>query len=126
MIRLAGREYPLMWDTGASISIVHEKIVRDLDLEIKRTSATASGITGHELRIVGQCIAEVHIGPRPLMHRFIVVQNGPNDLVLGGTDFMHKLGPTLLDLPGNKIRFRNPGTGLMHDIPLITPSHNND
>ena len=76
-IRLGGREYLGVLDTGATISIVAKKILPCVSL--KNTMTTAA------IRM-GDCEVEVPMGSRTIAHRFYVMDTEAFDFVLG-TDF---------------------------------------
>ena len=85
-IRLGGREYLGVLDTGATISIVAKKILPCGSL--KNTMATAAIRMGdrHVVHSCGDCEVEVPMGSRTIAHRFYVMDTKAFDLVLG-TDF---------------------------------------
>ena len=85
-IRLGGREYLGVLDTGATISIVAKKILPSGDL--KNIMPTAAIIMGdrHVVHSGGDCEVEVPMGSRSIAHRFYVMDTEAFDFVLG-TDF---------------------------------------
>ena len=85
-IRLGGREYLGVLDTGATISIVAEKISPCGDLKnILPTAAIRMG-DGHVVHSCGDCEVEVPMGSRSIAHRFYVMDTQAFNFVLG-TDF---------------------------------------
>ena len=85
-IRLGGREYLGVLDTGATISIVAKKILPCGDLKnILPTAAIRMG-DGHMVHSCGDCEVEVPVGSRSIAHRFYVMDTEAFDFVLG-TDF---------------------------------------
>ena len=85
-IRLGGREYLEVLDTGAAISIVAKKILPCGDLKnIMPTAAIRMG-DGHVVHSCGDCEPEVPMGSRSNAHRFYVMDTETFDLGLG-TDF---------------------------------------
>ena len=85
-IRLGGREYLGVLDTGATISIVAKKTVPCGDLKnILPTAAIRIG-DGHVVHSCGDCEVEVPMGSRSIAHRFYVMDTEAFDFVLG-TDF---------------------------------------
>ena len=85
-IRLGGREYLGVLDTGATISIVAKKILPRGDLKnIMPTAAIRMG-DGHVVHSYGDCEVEVPMGSRSIAHRFYVMDTEAFDFVLG-TDF---------------------------------------
>ena len=85
-IRLGGREYPGVLDTGATISIVAKKILPRGDLKnIMPTAAIRMG-DGHVVHSYGDFEVEVPMGSRSIAHRFYVMDTEAFDFVLE-TDF---------------------------------------
>ena len=85
-IRLGGREYLGVLDTGATISILAKKILPRGDLKnIMPTAAIRMG-DGHMVQSCGNCEVDVPMGSRSIAHRFYMTDTEAFDLVLG-TDF---------------------------------------
>ena len=85
-IRLRGREYLGVLDTGATISIVAKKMLPCRDLKnILPTAAIRMG-DGHVVHSCGDCVVELPMGWRSIAHRFYVMDTEAFDFVLG-TDF---------------------------------------
>ena len=85
-IRLGGREYLGVLDTGATISIVAKRASPCGDLKnIWPTGAIRMG-DGHVVHSCGDCEVEVPLVSRSIAHRFYVMHNEAFDFVLG-TDF---------------------------------------
>ena len=85
-IRLLGREYLGVLDTGATISIMAKKILPSGDMKnILPTAAIRMG-DGHVLHSCGDCEVKVPMGSRSIAHRFYVMDTEAFDFVLG-TDF---------------------------------------
>ena len=85
-IRLGGRKYLGVLDTGATISIAAKKILPSGDLKnILPTAAIRMG-DGHVVHICGDCEVEVPMGSGSIAHRFYVMDTEAFDFVLG-TDF---------------------------------------
>ena len=85
-IRLGGREYLGVLDTGATISIVAKKTLPCGDLKnILPTAAIRMG-DGHVVHSFGDCEVEVPMGSRSIAHRFYVMDSEAFGFVLG-TDF---------------------------------------
>ena len=85
-IRLWGREYLGVLDTGATISIVAKKTLPCGDLKnILPTAAICMG-DGYVVHSCGDCEVEVPMGSRSIAHRFYVIDTEAFDFVLG-TDF---------------------------------------
>ena len=85
-IRLGGREYLGVLDTGATISIVAKKILPCGSLKNTMTTAAIRMGDGHVVHSCGDCEVEVPMGSRTIAHRFYVMDTEAFDFVLG-TDF---------------------------------------
>ena len=85
-IRLGGREYLGVLDTGATISIVAKKILPCGSLKNTMTTAAGRMGDGHVVHSCGDCEVEVPMGSRTIAHRFYVMDTEAFDFVLG-TDF---------------------------------------
>ena len=85
-IRLGGREYLGVLDTGATRSIVAKKTLPQGDLENIMPTATICMGDGHVVHSCGDCEVEVPMGSRSIAHRFYVMDTEAFDFVLG-TDF---------------------------------------
>ena len=85
-IRLGGREYLGVLDTGATISIVAKKILPCGSLKNTMTTAAIRMGDGHVVHSCGDCEVEVPMGSRTIAHRFYVMDTDAFDFVLG-TDF---------------------------------------
>ena len=82
-IRLGGREYLGVLDTGATISIVAKKFSPSGDLKnIMPTAANRMG-DGHVVHSCGDCEVEVPMGSGSIAHRFYVMHTQAFDFVLG-------------------------------------------
>ena len=85
-IRLGGREYLRVLDTGATISIVAKKSLPHGDSKnIMPTAAIRMG-DGHVVHSPGDCEVEVPMGSRGIADRFYVMDTEAYNFVLG-TDF---------------------------------------
>ena len=85
-IRLGGREYLGVLDTGAILSIMAKKILpRGSLTNTMPTPAIRMG-DGHVVHSCGDCEVEVPMGSRNIAHRFYVMDTEAFDFVLG-TDF---------------------------------------
>ena len=85
-IRLGGREYLGVLETGATISIVAKKILPSGDLKnILPTAAIRMG-DGQVVHSCGNCEVEVPMGSRSIAHRLYVMDTEAFDFVRG-TDF---------------------------------------
>ena len=86
-IRLGGREYLGVLDTGATISIVAKKTLPCGSLKNTMTTAAIRMGDGHVVHSCGDCEVEVPMGSRTIAHRFYVMDTEAFDFVLG-TDFL--------------------------------------
>ena len=86
-IRLGGREYLGVLDTGATISIVAKKTLPCGDLKNNLPTAAIRMGDGHIVQSCGDCEVEVPMGSRSITHRFYVMDTEGLDFVLG-TDFV--------------------------------------
>ena len=85
-IRIGGREYLGVLDTGATISIVAKKTLPQGDLKnIMPTAAIRMG-NGQVVHSSGDCEVEVPMASRSIAHRFYVMDTEASDFVLG-TEF---------------------------------------
>ena len=85
-IRLGGREYLGVLDTGAIISIVAKKILPFGSLKNTMTTAAIRMGDGHVVHSCGDCEVEGPMGSRTIAHLFYVMDTEAFDFVLG-TDF---------------------------------------
>ena len=85
-IRLGGCEYLGVLDTGATISIVANKILPCGSLTNTMPTAAIRMGDGHVVHSCGDCEVEVPMGSRTIAHWFYVMDTGAFDFVLG-TDF---------------------------------------
>ena len=85
-IRLGGREYPGVLDTGATISIVAQNILPCGSLKNTMTTAAIHMGDGHVVHSCRDCEVEVPMGSRTIAHWFYVMDTEAFDFVLG-TDF---------------------------------------
>ena len=85
-IRLGGREYLGVLDTGASISIVAKKTLPCGSLTNTMPTAAIRMKNGHVVHSCGDCGVEVPMGSRTIAHRFYVMDTEAFNFVTG-TDF---------------------------------------
>ena len=83
-IRLGGREYLGVLDTGATISIVAKKILPGGSLKNTMTTAAIRMGDGHVVHSCGDCEVEVPMGSRTIAHRFYLTLR-PSTLYWGLT-----------------------------------------
>ena len=86
-IRLGGREYLGVLDTGATISIVPKKTLPCGSLKNTMTTAAIRMGDGHVVHSYRDCEVEVPMGSRIIAHRFYVIDTEAFNFVLG-TDFL--------------------------------------
>ena len=119
-IRLGGREYLGVLDTGATISIVAKKILPCGSLKNTMTTAAIRMGHGHVVHSCGDCEVEVPMGSRTIAHRFYVMDTEAFDFVLG-TDFFVQHSQiqslTRLSAIGGSPRPRSEGVGLLSRRP---------
>ena len=82
-IRLGGREYLGVLDTGATISIVGKKILPCGSLKNTMTTAAIRMGDGHGVHSCGYCEVEVPMGSRTIAHRFDVMDTEAFDICIG-------------------------------------------
>ena len=81
-IRLGGREYLGVLETGATISIVAKKILPRKDLRtIMPTAAIRMG-DGHKEHSCGDCEVDVPMGSRSIAHQLYVIVSAANPHLL--------------------------------------------
>ena len=85
-IRLGGREYLGLLDTGATISVVAKKVLPRGDLKNILPNAAIRMGDGHPVHSCGDCEVHVPMGSRIISHPFYVMDTEAFDFVLG-TDF---------------------------------------
>ena len=86
-IRLWGREYPGVLDTGATISIVAKKTLPSGDLTNIMPTAAIRMEDGHVVHSCGDCEVNLPMGSRGIVHQFYVMDTEAFDFVLG-TDLL--------------------------------------
>ena len=87
-VRLGGREYLGVLDTGATISIVAKKTLPHGDLRIIMPTAAIHMGNGHVVHSCGDCGADVLMGSRSIAHRFYVMDTEAFDFVMGANFFV--------------------------------------
>ena len=96
-IRLGGREYLGVLDTGATISIVAKKILPCGSLKNTMTTAAIQMGDGHVVHSCGDCEVEVPMASRTIAHRFYVIDTEAFDFVLGTDFFVQAFPDTIPD-----------------------------
>ena len=121
-IRLGGREYLGVLDTGATISIVATKTLPCGDLKnILPTAAIRMG-DGHVVYSCGNCEVEVPMGSRSIAHRFYVMDTEAFDFVLGTDLFAEHCQILSLSLQAPYILQVDHGDG-WESVPLEQSEH---
>ena len=87
-IRLGGREYLEVLDTGATICIVAKKVLPRGELkDIMPTAAMRMG-DRHVVHSCGDCEVDVPMGSRSIVHRFYVMDTESFNFVPGTSFFV--------------------------------------
>ena len=121
-IRLGGREYLGVLDTGATISIMAKKSLPCGDLKnILPTAAIRIG-DGHVVHSCGDCEVEVPMGSRSIAHRFHVMETEAFDFVLGTDFFIEHSGILSLTLQAPYVLQGDHGHGWEY-VPLEQSEH---
>lgn len=95
-----------LWDSGSSVSLMGSKLAKTLGTKITSSNVTARGVTGHRISLAGETKLHLTIGPNTLTHKFLVVKEDQDSVILG-TDLMERLGPVLLDLEKQELRLKS-------------------
>ena len=100
-IRLGGRDYLGVLDTGATVSIVTKKILPCGDLRIISPTAAIRMGDGHVVHSSGASEVKVPMGSRSIAHRCYVMHTEAFDFVLGTDVFIQhsKILPLTLQAP---------------------------
>ena len=121
-IRLGGREYLGVLDTGATISIVAKKSLPCGDLtNILPTPAIRMG-DGHVVHSCGDCEVEVPMGSRSIAHWFYVMDTEAFDVVLGTDLFVENSQILSLTLQAPYVLQVDHGDG-WESVPLEQSEH---
>ena len=110
-IRLGGREYLGVLDTGATISIVAKKILPCGSLKNTMTTAAICMGDGHVVHSCGDCEVEVPMGSRTIAHRFYVMDTEAFDFVLGTELFVQHSQIRSLTLQAPYLLYVDHGSG---------------
>ena len=125
-IRLGGREYLGVLDTGATISIVAKKILLCRSPKNTMTTAAIRMGDGHVVHSCGDCEVEVPICSRTIAHRFYVRDTEGFDFVLGTDLLVQHLEIQSLTLQAPYLLYVDLGSG-RESVPLeqseYTPSY---
>ena len=121
-IRLGGREYLGVLDTGATISIVAKKILPCGSLKNTMTTAAIRMGDGHVVHSCGDCEVEVPMGSRTIAHRFYVMDTDAFDFVLGTDFFVQHSQIQSLTLQAPYLLYVDHGSG-RESVPLEQSEH---
>ena len=121
-IRLGGREYLGVLDTGATISIVAKKILPCGSLKNTMTTAAIRMGDGHVVHSCGDCEVEVPTGSRTIAHRFYVMDTEAFDFVLGTDFFVQHSQIESLTLQAPYLLYVDHGSG-RESVPLEQSEH---
>ena len=121
-IRLGGREYLGVLDTGATISIVAKKILPCGSLKNTMTTAAIRMGDGHVVHSCGDCEVEVPMGSRTIAHRFYVMDTEAFDFVLGTDFFVQHSQIQSLTLQAPYLLYVDHGSG-RESVPLEQSEH---
>ncbi len=98
-IRIGTYKLRALLDTGATISLLKKQLAEEMKLTIAAATsiAGATGLSGHEVPILGQVISSLKLGSRCLVDQslYLVEDLGTFDVILG-LDLIRQLGPLLL------------------------------
>ena len=121
-IRLGGREYLGVLDTGATISIVAKKILPLGSLKNTMTTGAIRIGDGHVVHSCGDCEVEVPMGSRTIAHRFYVMDTEAFDFVLGTDFFVQHSQIQSLTLQAPYLLYVDHGSG-RESVPLEQLEH---
>ena len=121
-IRLGGREYLGVLDTGATISIVAKKTLPCGSLKNTMTTAAIRMGDGHVVHSCGDCEVEVPMGSRTIAHRFYVMDTDDFDFVLGTDFFVQHSQIQSLTLQAPYLLYVDHGSG-RESVPLEQSEH---
>jgi len=93
-VKLFSKEIKGLYDTGADVSCLNEKIFRTIPVDarpkkIPGNSAVCRSASGSTLSISGKYLIPVEIGRKKFLHEFLIVKNLEENLILG-IDFILK------------------------------------
>ena len=121
-IRLRGREYLGVLDTGATISIVAKKILPCGSPKNTMTTAAIRMGDGHVVHSCGDCEVEVPMGSRTITHRFYVMDTEAFDFLLGTDFFVQHSQIQSLTLQAPYLLYVDQGEG-RESVPLEQSEH---
>ena len=121
-IRLGGREYLGVQDTGATISIVAKNMLPRGSLTNTMPTAAIRMGDGHVVHSCGDCNVEVPMGSRSIAHRFYVMDTEAFDFVLGIDFFVQHTQTKSLTLKAPYLPYVDHGDG-RESVPLEQAEH---
>ena len=121
-IRIGGREYLGVLDTGATISIVAKKTLPCGSLKNTMTTAAIRMGDGHVVHSCGDCEVEVPMGSRTIAHWFYVMYTEAFDFVLGTDFFVQHSQIQSLTLQVPYLLYVDHGSG-RESVPLEQSEH---
>ena len=121
-IRIGGREYLGVLDTGPTISIVAKKILPCGSLKNIMTTAAIRMGDGHVVHSRGDCEVEVPMGSRTTAHRFYMMDIEAFDFVLGTDFFVQHSQIQSLTLQAPYLLYVDHGSG-RESVPLEQSEH---
>ena len=110
-MRLGGRQYLGVLDTGATISIEAKKILPFVSLMNTMPTAAIRMGDGHVVHSCGDCEVEVPMGSRTIAHLFYVMDTEAFDFVLGTDFFVQHSGVQSLTLQAPYLLYVDHGNG---------------
>ena len=121
-IRLWGREYLGVLDTGATIPIEAKKTLPCGSLTNTMPTAAIRMGDGHVVLRCGNCEVEVPMGSRTIPHRFYVMDTKAFDFVLGTDFFVQHSQIQSLTLQAPYLLYVHQGNG-RESVPLEQSEH---
>ncbi len=89
--KIGGVGVTALADTGASVSLISEKVARSLKVRWEAPRAQCSSMTSHQLRLMASARASVTVGTCRIMHRLHVLKDAPSNCIIG-SDILAEYG----------------------------------
>jgi hypothetical protein len=127
-IKINGRRFHALLDSGASISSIKFSVAEKLGVRLRPSNVQqASGITGHVIELLGRGKFDVHIGRKKLYHQSIhMIGSCPHDLIVG-MDLLHQVGSVTLDFYHDRMYLSTNSSGRGADyVPTEVPARSED
>ena len=115
---VANKTHEFLVDTGASISIIGEKLISATTFPVVPATETAFSVTGHPLEIVGQVTIPLRSQNFTYWHTFQVIRNSTKALI--GMDFLKKYKVKIF-CDEDRVEFQDDP-----EIPVVTLDVNNN